>query len=137
MNRLEIIGHIGQDAEVKDLGQNQVINFSVAVSESYLKDNEKKTITTWFECARWGNNTQIAQYLKKGTQVFISGKTNNRAWQNENGEIRVVNGITVNIIELLGSKKENYETVEESKQDTPIEKTPTNKEEDIIDDLPF
>ena len=43
MNRLEIIGHIGNDAEIKDLGSNQVINFSVAVSETYLNKttNEK------------------------------------------------------------------------------------------------
>ena len=44
MNRLEIIGHIGNDAEIKDLGSNQVINFSVAVSETYLNKttNEKR-----------------------------------------------------------------------------------------------
>lgn len=70
MNRLEIIGHIGNDSEVKDLGNNQVINFSVAVSETWIDKttNEKKTNTTWFECAKWGNNTQIAKWLKKGQQ---------------------------------------------------------------------
>lgn len=56
MNRQEFIGHIGNDAEVKDLGTNQVINFSVAISESYVNKttNEKITNTTWFECAKWG-----------------------------------------------------------------------------------
>ena len=141
MNRLEIIGHIGQDAEVKDLGTNQVINFSVAVSESYIKKEtgEKITNTTWFECAKWGNNTAIAQYLKKGTQVFISGKVNNRAWQNENGEIKVVNGILINQIELLGSKQNN----DNSTQSQPQESKPTSEElnkaiaNDEETDLPF
>lgn len=74
MNKQEIIGFIGQDAEVKDYNQNQVINFSVAVTEGYTNKStgEKITNTIWFECAKWGNNTQIAQYLKKGTQVYIS-----------------------------------------------------------------
>ncbi len=109
MNRTEIIGFLGNDSEVKDLGTNQVINFSVAVSESYVNKttNEKITNTTWYECAKWGNNTQIAQYLKKGQQVYIMGKPNNRAWQNEQGDIKVVNGVLVNEIKLLGSKQSN------------------------------
>lgn len=50
MQRLTIIGFIGNDSEVKDLGQNQVINFSVAVSETYVNKttNEKVTNTTWY-----------------------------------------------------------------------------------------
>lgn len=111
MNRLEIIGHIGNDAEIKDLGTNQVINFSVAVSESYTnKQNEKVTSTMWFECAKWGNSTSIAQYLKKGTQVYVSGKPNNRGWVNEQGEAKIVNGITVFDIQLLGSKTESTQS---------------------------
>lgn len=144
MNRLEIIGHIGNDAEVKDLGSNQVINFSVAVSESYINktSGEKVTNTTWFECAKWGNNTSIAQYLKKGTLVYISGKANNRAWQNEQGEIKVVNGILINHIELLASKQNNENnTNTQPQQHTPppipnaSNLPPVENEEP--DDLPF
>ncbi|MES2864067.1 MAG: single-stranded DNA-binding protein [Bacteroidota bacterium] len=101
MMNFTIIGHIGADAEVKDLGTNQVINFTVAVSETFTKNNEKQTQTTWFECAKWGNNTQIAQYLKKGSQVYISGKPNNRAYINNDGVAIAVNGINVMQIELL------------------------------------
>lgn len=137
MNRIEIIGHIGNDATVKDLNSNQVINFSVAVSESYLnKDKEKITNTIWFECARWSNNTQIAQYLKKGQQVYISGKPNNRAWQNENGDIKVVNGILVEKIELLG-KAENSQSTSNN-QSTPQPKQEENYDiNEQHDDLPF
>jgi len=141
MNGLEIIGHIGQDAEVKDLGTNQVINFSVAVSESYINKttNEKVTNTTWFECAKWGNNTSIAQYLKKGTQVYISGKVNNRAWQNESGEIKVVNGILINQIELLGSKQnnENNATSQPQQPNPPTSSEQPEQNDEEHQDLPF
>lgn len=105
MQKLQIIGRIGNDAEVKDLGNNQVINFSVAVSEKY-KDasGEKVEKTTWFECAKWGNSTTIAQYIKKGDLIYIEGKVNNRAWMNDAGEVQVVNGINVFDIQLLGTK---------------------------------
>lgn len=103
MQKSEIIGRVGQDAEVKDLGSNQVINFSVAVSETYIKNNEKQTSTTWFEVSKWGNNTAVAPYIKKGDLIFVSGKVNNRAYVKEDGSIQVINGITAFEIELLGS----------------------------------
>jgi single-strand DNA-binding protein len=107
MQRVTIIGHIGQDATVKDLGQNQVINFSVAVSESYVNKttNEKVVNTTWYECAKWGNNTAVAQYLKKGTQVLVEGKPTARSWQKEDGSLISVLGVSVLNLELLGSAK--------------------------------
>ncbi|QCW21770.1 putative single-stranded DNA-binding protein [Flavobacterium phage V186] len=145
MNRQEFIGHICNDAEVKDLGINQVINFSVAVSESYVNKttNEKITNTTWYECAKWGNNTQIAQYLKKGQQVYIMGKPNNRAWQNKQGDIKVVNAVKVTEILLLGGKQSNDNNAQPQQQPQQPQQAPqpqnnedfNNSEEH--DDLPF
>ena len=143
MNRLEIIGHIGNDAEIKDLGTNQVINFSVAVSESYTnKQNEKVTSTMWFECAKWGNSTAIAQYLKKGTQVYVSGKPNNRGWINEQGEVKIINGITVFDVQLLGAKTESTQVNAAPANTAQTQTNPTQNErplpiEEEHDDLPF
>ena len=139
MNRLEIIGHIGNDAEIKDFGTNQVINFSVAVSESYTnKQNEKVTSTMWFECAKWGNNTSVAQYLKKGTQVYVSGKPNNRAWVNEQGEAKSVNGINVFDIQLLGSRQESNQDTQTNAAPTTSPQTQSNVTQNVeSDDLPF
>lgn len=111
MQSITIIGRLGSDAEIKDLTSNQVINFSVAVSENYTnKSGEKVEQTIWFECAKWGNNTSVAQYLKKGTQVYVTGKVSNRAWISEQGSAKCVNGINVMAIELLGSKSSDSET---------------------------
>lgn len=109
MQKIQVIGRIGKDAEVKDFGNSQVINFSVAVSEKYTnkQTGEITTNTTWFECAKWGNNTSIAQYIKKGGQIFVEGKINNRAWVDQSGTPQVTNGINVFEIELLGSKDDN------------------------------
>ncbi len=150
MQRLTIIGHLGQDAEVKDLGQNQVINFSVAVSESYInkQTNEKVTNTTWYEVAKWGNNTSIAQYLKKGTQVMVEGKPTARSWQKEDASIVSVLGINALNVTLLGSaKSEGTPTPQSQGQhpnnsfaDGPKENVPApaaNFTEEDADNLPF
>lgn len=109
MQKIQVIGRIGKDAEIKDFGNSQVINFSVAVSEKYTnkQTGEITTNTTWFECSKWGNNTSIAQYIKKGGQIFVEGKINNRAWVDQSGTPQVTNGINVFEIELLGSKDDN------------------------------
>lgn len=105
MNRLEIIGHIGSDAEVKDLGNNQVISFNVAVTEKWKdkQSGEVKSKTDWFQCAKWGNNTSLAQYLKKGTQVYISGKAEAKSYNGNDGQLKQVLALNVNEIKLLGS----------------------------------
>jgi single-strand DNA-binding protein len=106
MVRIEIIGNVCADAQVKDLNNNQLISFSVAVNESFTQNGEKQTKTTFFDCTKWGNNTAVAQFIKKGDLIFVSGKPNNRAYTKEDGSIQVVNGITVFEIELLGSNKQ-------------------------------
>ncbi len=137
MQIIQIIGHIGNDATVKDLGGSQVINFSVATTESYLnKDKEKIITTTWYECARWSNNTQIAQYLKKGQQVHVLGSPNNRAWQNEKGEIKVVNGILVEKIKLLG-KAETSQNVNNSQPEEHTKQEENYDMNEQHDDIPF
>jgi len=146
MQRTEIIGFCGQDAEVKDFGENQVINFSVAVSESYTnRQGEKVSNTTWYECAKWGNNTAIAQYLKKGQQVFVSGKPQARAWQKEDGTLVSVLGINVFSLQLLGAKNDNQpqpqnnsERPQSAMQNGFVDEPKgVAQEEDDDDNLPF
>ena len=150
MQEIQIIGRIGKDAEVKDFNNNQVINFSVAVSEKFTnkQTGEITTNTLWFECAKWGNNTSVAQYIKKGGQIFVKGKINNRAWLDQNGTPQVTNGINVFEIELLGSKDDNQapsSTQQRSPSNAPII-PPVNEqqfqpissgEEEEDSDLPF
>ena len=139
MQRIELIGHIGQDAEVKDFNENQVINFSLAVSQSYTnKQGENISNTTWYECAKWGNNTSVAQYLKKGTQVFVSGKPQSRAWQKEDGTLVSNLGVNVFNLTLLGSKNENQSQSQPQASSHPQgQAQATNFNEEEHDNLPF
>jgi single-strand DNA-binding protein len=141
MQRIDIIGHIGQDAEIKDFNNNQVINFSVAVTESYVNKGtgEKTQNTTWFECAKWGNQTQIAQYLKKGQLVFVTGKPQARAWQKPDGTLASSLGINVFDIKLLGSPKtENNSAATPQQNNAQTNTNPQSpKKEEEHDDLPF
>lgn len=68
---LEAIGNLGADAIIKDLNGQKYIAFSVAHTESY-KDSQgqRHERTTWVSCLKYGES-QVINYLKKGTRVFI------------------------------------------------------------------
>lgn len=106
MNRTQIIGNLGQDAEVKAFeGGQSAISFSVAVTEKWNDaQGVKQERTDWFRCTLWRKpeQTSIANYLKKGTKVLVEGKAQARAWVNAAGETIAAIEIRVATVELLG-----------------------------------
>lgn len=107
LNRIEIIGNIGNDAEVKTVGDVSVVTFSVACTDKY-KDaqGQMQQQTTWFSCDLWRRQTGIAQYLKKGTQVWIAGRMRCDKYTDRQGVERTSWSIRVESIELLGGRRE-------------------------------
>jgi single-strand DNA-binding protein len=91
MIALQAFGTLGKDAEVKDINGKKVINFSVAVNQGY---GDNKT-TLWIDCAKWGEKTGIAEYLKKGTKVALSGEPSLRKWEGGATITLRVNDITL------------------------------------------
>jgi single-strand DNA-binding protein len=104
MIKLTAIGHLGKDSEVRKVGEKQVINFSVAHSEKY-KDAQgnQQTKSLWIECAYWSDRTAIAQYLKKGTQVYIEGQPEIEQYTTNDGRTGVKLKCRVGSVQLLGS----------------------------------
>ena len=86
---MEITGRMTSDAQVRTLSDNrQVVNFSVAVSDSYkARSGERITQTEFFDCSYW-IGTGIAQYLTKGTIVELSGRVSARAWVDSDGNAK-------------------------------------------------
>jgi single-strand DNA-binding protein len=78
---LEAIGNLGADAIIKDLNGQKYIAFSVAHTESY-KDSQgqRHERTTWVSCLKYGES-QVINYLKKGTRVFIRGELSAKAYE--------------------------------------------------------
>lgn len=75
MNKTIITGHIGQDAETRDVGDTTLVTFSVAVTERWNdKQGNKQEQTTWFPCEKWSVSSVFASFLTKGTKVLVEGK---------------------------------------------------------------
>lgn len=102
MINLNLIGSLGRDAEVKDAAGTKVINFSAAVNIGY---GDKKS-TIWVSCAKFGEKTGVADYLKKGTKVYLSGEPSLRTFTNKDGVEKTELTLRVERIELLGERPE-------------------------------
>lgn len=108
MNRYTFIGHLGMDASVRQLDSGaNTISFSVAITEKWKdRSGELKESTTWVNCTIWkqsGQSTAIAQYLRKGTKVYIEGKPSVRAFTKQDGTMAASLDLRVDSVELMSS----------------------------------
>lgn len=105
---MQVIGRLGKDCVVNTVNGKNVMNFTVAHSEKY-KDSQgtlqEKTI--WVDCAYWSDRTAVAQYLTKGTQVFVEGQPEARSFQRNDGTPGSSLSLRVREVQLLGSKNES------------------------------
>ena len=103
VNRVELLGHLGKDAEVKFTPTGiQVASFSIATSRSWKpKDSsEWKEATDWHRCIFW-RCENIRQFLTKGKQLFLTGRMQTRQYEHE-GVTRYVTEVIVEELILLG-----------------------------------
>jgi single-strand DNA-binding protein len=106
MIKMQVIGHLGQDATVNNVNGKSVINFSVAHSEKYKnKEGVEVNKSTWVSAAYWTDRTAIAPYLKKGTQVYLEGVPEARTYTNKNNETLPQLNLRVISLNLLSSNK--------------------------------
>ena len=72
-------GNLGQDPELKDVGQSQVANFSLAAKTG-------KDETTWINCQVWGKRADTAmQYFRKGSAITVAGRGKVRTYEKKDG----------------------------------------------------
>jgi single-strand DNA-binding protein len=106
MIKMQVIGHLGQDATVNNVNGKSVINFSVAHSEKYKnKDGLEVNKSIWVSAAYWTDRTAIAPYLKKGTQVYLEGVPEAKTYTNKNNETLPQLNVRVVSLTLLSSNK--------------------------------
>lgn len=78
MIKMEIIGNLGADAEVKAYNGNKFVSFRVAHTDKWV-DQQTGVISTqtiWVSCSLNGDGGGLTPYLKKGTKVFVRGTPN-------------------------------------------------------------
>src|SRR5690554_5881831 len=129
---MNITGRLTRDAEIRTLSnEKQVVNFSVAVNDSYRnKQGDRVEQTTYFDCAYW-ITPNVARLLTKGTLVELIGRVSPRAWVSKDGEARAGLNFHTSNIKLHGGGK-RAETI----QPTAPSENSKVVEQGTEDDLP-
>ena len=102
-----ITGNITRDPELRTTtGGSSVCSFTVAVNRNYRgTDGEQKEEVSFIDCSAWGKLAEtIAQYGKKGNGVLVSGRLNQRAWEDKNGNKRSSVEIVVEDFNFVGGR---------------------------------
>ena len=106
LNNCMFIGHLGADPETRQTANSTVANFRIAVGQQW-KDasGTKQEKTEWVGIVAWGKLGEICgQYLKKGAQVFVSGRMQTREWEKD-GVKRYTTEIIADKVQMLGKKE--------------------------------
>ena len=110
LNKVMIIGRLGQDPEVKTTETTTISSMSVATSKTWVKDGEKQERTEWHRCIAFGKTAElIGKYLSKGRQVYVEGSLQTRSWETDAGEKRYTTEIVVNTVQFFGDRGEASE----------------------------
>lgn len=108
VNKVIIVGNLGQDPETRyTQSGTAVTNISVATSESWTdkQSGQKQERTEWHRIVFFNKLAEIAaEYLRKGSQVYIDGQLRTRKWQDQQGVDRYTTEIVSDEMQMLGSK---------------------------------
>ncbi len=104
VNKVIIVGRLGKDPETKAINQGTTLTrFTVATSETWMKDGQKQEKTEWHNITAWGKLGEVCgKYLAKGRQVYVEGKLQTRSWE-DNGVKKYATDIVATAVQFLGS----------------------------------
>src|ERR1700734_255248 len=108
VNKVILVGNLGGDPETRSMPSGMTVtNIRIATSESW-KDKAsaaQQGRTEWHSIALFGRLGEIAaEYLRKGSQVFIEGKLRTRKWQDKQGNDRFTTEIIADNMQMLGGR---------------------------------
>jgi single-strand DNA-binding protein len=108
VNKVIIVGNLGKDPETRYMPSGSAVtNLRIATTESWKdkQSGDQQERTEWHAVAMFGRLAEIAaEYLRKGSQVYIEGKLRTRKWQDKEGKDRYTTEIVADEMQMLGSK---------------------------------
>ena len=129
VNKVILVGNVGQTPQVRTVGESKVANFNLATTERF-KDREE---TEWHSIAVWGKLAEVIEkYVDKGTQLYVEGRIKTERFKAQDGSDRTMVRIYASSVQLLGKKDSSSAP---SQPSAPAAR-PQYHTTPIVDDLP-
>lgn len=144
-NHITVIGHLGQDPELRFTPQgNPICSFTMAVNSRKKIDGEWNDIPLWFKIKVWGRQAEpCSQYLSKGRPALIAGQLEVENWVDRDGKDKTTLVINASAVQFLGDggSERSERPQRTSSGDRPRAATPppsVSPSQDLSDDdIPF
>lgn len=121
MNQVILCGNVGHDPQLKESGETQMVNLSVATNSRIKKDGEWADKTTWHSVIFWGKQAEfIAKYAKKGDSITLSGELNYRQYTDKSGVEKKVTEIKANSYTLVKRDRTSAPSTSAAANDLPF-----------------
>ncbi len=149
VNKVILVGNLGADPETRyTAGGSAVTNVRVATTDAWKdkQTGEQQERTEWHRIVFWGRLAEIAaEYLRKGSQIYVEGRIQTRKWQGQDGQDRWTTEIVGNEMQMLGSRGGAQASpppdFDSGQSDAPGPSGSSSKKaetvEDFDDDIPF
>ena len=143
LNKVILIGRLGRDPETRHMPNGDAVcNFSIATSESWKdQSGQPKERTEWHSITMYRKLAEIAaQYLKKGSQVYLEGKIQSRKYTDKNGVERTAYEIVCHEMKMLGGGNDSgQQNAQHTPPAPPSRQAPAVPAQpvDDIDGIPF
>jgi single-strand DNA-binding protein len=141
INKVIIVGNLGNDPDTRYMPSGSAVtNLSVATNESWKdkQTGEQKDRTEWHKVAMFGRLAEIAaEYLRKGSQVYIEGKLRTRKWQDKDGQDRYTTEIVADEMQMLGGRGGAGGGAPSMNDSSDRSPPPRASGDDFDDDIPF
>ena len=108
VNKVILIGHLGQDPQSRAMPSGKaVVNLRLATSDQWRdkQTGENKEATEWHNVVMFDRLAEIAaEYLRKGSHIYVEGRIRTRKWQDKEGHDRYTTEIVANEMNMLGGR---------------------------------
>ena len=109
VNKVIIVGNLGRDPESRTFPSgDQVCNVTIATTDKWKdkQSGEMREATEWHRVTFHGRLAEIAaQYLRKGSQVYVEGSLRTRKWTDQAGVEKYSTDIRADSMQMLGSRQ--------------------------------
>lgn len=144
MNKIILLGRLTKDVELRytQTSNTPVASFTLAVNRKFIKEGEEKQ-ADFLNIIAWNKLAETAsKYLKKGTQILITGRLQTRNWDDEQGVKHYVTEVIAeefDFVESINKNKVPDTSILDGRSTTLPDFTDDDSEECIsnADDLPF
>jgi len=112
-NRVYLMGNLTRDIEMRELPSGQsVANIGLAVNRKFrTKGGDDREEVLFVDCEAWGKTADVmAQYLAKGSPVFIEGRLKLDQWQDKDGGNRSKLKVVVESFQFVGGREDGGES---------------------------